>query len=122
MKYTKIIKGSFLSRPNRFIAKVLVDGKEETVHVKNTGRCRELLQPGVTVYLYVSDNPLRKTKYDLIAVEKIRENKAPLLVNMDSQVPNTVAHEWLRVCGLLALLMPDGWSLVPVRSQTVAIV
>ena len=102
MKYKEIIKGSFLSRPNRFIAKVLVDGKEETVHVKNTGRCRELLQPGVTVYLYVSDNPLRKTKYDLIAVEKIRENKAPLLVNMDSQVPNTVAHEWLRVCGLFS--------------------
>jgi sugar fermentation stimulation protein A len=102
MKYTKIIKGSFLSRPNRFIAKVLIDGKEETVHVKNTGRCRELLQPGVTVYLYVSDNPLRKTKYDLIAVEKIRETKEPLLVNLDSQVPNTVAHEWLRGCGLFS--------------------
>ena len=102
MKYTKIIKGSFLSRPNRFIAKVLIDGKEETVHVKNTGRCRELLTPGVTVYLYVSDNPLRKTKYDLIAVEKIREGKAPLLVNMDSQVPNTVADEWLHKCGLFS--------------------
>lgn len=102
MKYTKIIKGSFLSRPNRFIAKVLIDGKEETVHVKNTGRCRELLTPGVTVYLYVSDNPLRKTKYDLIAVEKIREGKAPLLVNMDSQVPNTVADEWLHKCGMFS--------------------
>ncbi len=102
MKYTKIIKGSFLSRPNRFIAKVLIDGKEETVHVKNTGRCKELLIPGVTVYLYVSDNPLRKTKYDLIAVEKKREGKAPLLVNMDSQVPNTVALEWLRTCGLFS--------------------
>ncbi len=102
MKYTKIIKGSFLSRPNRFIAKVLIHGKEETVHVKNTGRCKELLIPGVTVYLYVSDNPLRKTKYDLIAVEKIREGKPPLLVNMDSQVPNTVAHEWLRKCGLFS--------------------
>ena len=102
MKYTKIIKGSFLSRPNRFIAKVLIDGKEETVHVKNTGRCRELLQPGVTVYLYVSDNPLRKTKYDLIAVEKIREGKAPLLVNIDSQVPNTVADEWLHKCGMFS--------------------
>lgn len=102
MNYKKIIKGSFLSRPNRFIAKVLVDGKEETVHVKNTGRCKELLLPGVMVYLYVSDNPLRKTKYDLIAVEKIREGKAPLLVNMDSQVPNTVADEWLRKCGIFS--------------------
>lgn len=102
MKYSKIIKGSFLSRPNRFIAKVLIDGNEETVHVKNTGRCRELLIPGVTVYLYVSDNPGRKTKYDLIAVEKIREGKTPLLVNMDSQVPNTVAHEWLRESGLFS--------------------
>lgn len=102
MKYKEIIKGSFLSRPNRFIAKVLIDGKEETVHVKNTGRCKELLIPGVTVYLYVSDNPLRKTKYDLIAVEKKRDGKAPLLVNMDSQVPNTVAHEWLRNCGLFS--------------------
>ena len=102
MKYTKIIKGSFLSRPNRFIAKVLIDGKEETVHVKNTGRCKELLIPGASVYLYVSDNPLRKTKYDLIAVEKIREGKAPLLVNMDSQVPNTVADEWLHKCGLFS--------------------
>lgn len=102
MKYSKIIKGSFLSRPNRFIAKVLIDGNEETVHVKNTGRCRELLIPGVTVYLYVSDNPGRKTKYDLIAVEKIRDGKTPLLVNMDSQVPNTVAHEWLRESGIFS--------------------
>lgn len=102
MKYTEIKKGSFLSRPNRFIAKVLIDGNEETVHVKNTGRCKELLTPGATVYLYVSDNKSRKTKYDLIAVEKIREGTVPLLVNMDSQVPNTVAHEWLRICGLFS--------------------
>ena len=102
MKYSKIIKGSFLSRPNRFIAKVLVDGVEETVHVKNTGRCRELLTPLSTVYLYVADNPQRKTKYDLIAVEKVRSGKAPLLVNMDSQVPNTVAEEWLRTCGIFS--------------------
>lgn len=102
MKYTEIKKGSFLSRPNRFIAKVLIDGNEETVHVKNTGRCKELLTPGATVYLYVSDNKNRKTKYDLIAVEKIREGTVPLLVNMDSQVPNTVAHEWLRICGLFS--------------------
>ena len=99
MKYNKIVSGTFLSRPNRFIAKILVDGKEETVHVKNTGRCKELLIPGVTVYLFVANNENRKTKYDLIAVEKIRSDKKPLLVNMDSQVPNTVADEWLRVCG-----------------------
>ena len=102
MKYNKIVSGTFLSRPNRFIAKILVDGKEETVHVKNTGRCRELLTPGVTVYLFVADNENRKTKYDLIAVEKIREGKEPLLVNMDSQVPNTIADEWLRLCGLFS--------------------
>lgn len=102
MKYTEIKKGSFLSRPNRFIAKVLIDGKEETVHVKNTGRCKELLIPGVTVYLYVSDNPDRKTKYDLIAVEKNRKGKPPLLVNMDSQIPNAVAHEWLKTCGIFS--------------------
>lgn len=102
MKYNQVKKGSFLSRPNRFIAKVLVDGKEETVHVKNTGRCRELLTPGATVYLYVADNENRKTKYDLIAVEKIREGKPELLVNMDSQVPNAVADEWLRNCGLFS--------------------
>ena len=102
MKYNKIVSGTFLSRPNRFIAKVLVDGKEETVHVKNTGRCKELLIPGVTVYLFVADNENRKTKYDLIAVEKIRSDKKPLLVNMDSQVPNTVADEWLRECGIFS--------------------
>lgn len=95
MRYEKIIHGSFISRPNRFIAKVLVNGKEETVHVKNTGRCRELLQPGCTVYLSVSDNPARKTAFDLVAVEKRREGKLPLLVNMDAQAPNAVAEEWL---------------------------
>lgn len=96
MKYNRIEKGTFLSRPNRFIAKVLINGMEETVHVKNTGRCKELLTVGATVYLSVSDNPNRKTKYDLVAVEKIRKGKAPLLVNMDSQIPNAVAHEWLK--------------------------
>lgn len=95
MKYKNIVKGEFLSRPNRFIAKVLVNGAEETVHVKNTGRCRELLIPGVTVYLEKSSNPNRKTAFDLIAVEKIREGKECLLVNMDSQIPNAAAFEWL---------------------------
>ena len=96
MKYKNITEAVFLSRPNRFIAKVLVDGKEETVHVKNTGRCRELLREGVKVYLEKSSNPARKTTFDLVAVEKIRDGKAPLLVNMDSQVPNAAVYEWLR--------------------------
>ena len=96
MKYENIVGGTFLDRPNRFIAYVEVDGKKETVHVKNTGRCRELLQQGNKVYLSIADNPNRKTKYDLIAVEKRREEKEPLLVNMDSQIPNDVTEEWLR--------------------------
>ena len=96
MKYKNIVKGIFKSRPNRFIAKVEVDGKEETVHVKNTGRCRELLRENVTVYLEKSSNPNRKTAFDLVAVEKVREGKENLLVNMDSQIPNAVAYEWLK--------------------------
>lgn len=95
MKYRKIIEGIFLSRPNRFIAKVKIGETEETVHVKNTGRCKELLITGCKVYLAESDNPLRKTRYDLIAVEKQRDKKGPLLINMDSQAPNTAAEEWL---------------------------
>lgn len=90
-----MVDGIFLDRPNRFIAKVLIDNKEETVHVKNTGRCKELLIKGSKVYLSVSDNPKRKTKYDLIAVEKAADNGV-LLVNMDSQVPNDIVEEWLR--------------------------
>ena len=69
MRYKKVVKGVFKERPNRFIAKVLLDGIEEIVHVKNTGRCKEVLIENADVYLFVSDNPLRKTKYDLIAVE-----------------------------------------------------
>ena len=90
MKYKNIVKGTFLSRPNRFIAHVLIDGVETTVHVKNTGRCRELLQPRAEVYLERSDNPARKTQYDLVAVKKGRR-----LVNMDSQIPNAAAYEWI---------------------------
>lgn len=101
MKYKSVVKGIFLSRPNRFIARVLVNNIEETVHVKNTGRCKELLLEGAIVYLSVSDNPNRKTKYDLIAVEKIRDN-GTLLINMDSQVPNDVAVEWLHDSGLFS--------------------
>ena len=96
MKYNKIVKGKFISRPNRFIAIVDVKGTIETVHVKNTGRCKELLVPECTVYLSVSDNPHRKTKYDLVATEKEREDGKYLLINMDSQVPNDVAEEWLK--------------------------
>ncbi|MBQ7385563.1 MAG: DNA/RNA nuclease SfsA [Ruminococcus sp.] len=95
MRYKNIVKGIFKSRPNRFIAKVEINGKEETVHVKNTGRCRELLRENVTVYLEKSSNPNRKTAFDLVAVEKVREGKENLLVNMDSQIPNAVAFEWL---------------------------
>ena len=72
MKYSRVIEGVFLERPNRFIARVSIKGKTETVHVKNTGRCRELLQPGTRVYLEEADRPGRKTKYDLIAAEKLR--------------------------------------------------
>lgn len=91
MKYNKIIRGIFHSRPNRFIANVYIDGELETVHVKNTGRCKELLLPGAEVILEVSDNPARKTKFDLIAVYK----EGLGLVNIDSQLCNKVAHEWL---------------------------
>ena len=96
MKYKRVTEGRFISRPNRFIAYVEIEGVTETVHVKNTGRCRELLVEGCKVYLSVSDNPLRKTKYDLIAVVKERENLPPLLINMDSQIPNDVCGEWLK--------------------------
>lgn len=101
MKYKNVVRGEFISRPNRFIAQVKIDETEETVHVKNTGRCKELLIPGATVYLEKSDNPLRKTKYDLIAVRKARENDS-ILINMDSQIPNSVAFEWLPKSGLFS--------------------
>lgn len=100
MQYDHIQKGIFLSRPNRFIARVMTDGKEETVHVKNTGRCAELLVPGAEVYLSLSDNPARKTKYDLIAVRKERPARPSLLINMDSQAPNEAVAEWLPTSGL----------------------
>ena len=90
MRYTNIMAGKFLARPNRFIAHVEIAGREEIVHVKNTGRCKELLLPGATVYVQHFPEGKRKTKYDLIAVE--RQN---LLINMDSQAPNKVVQEWL---------------------------
>ncbi|MDY3774782.1 MAG: DNA/RNA nuclease SfsA [Eubacterium sp.] len=91
MKYNKTIHGQFCSRTNRFVAEVMINGKQETVHVKNTGRCKELLLPGTEVVLEISDNPSRKTKYDLICVYK--ENLG--WVNIDSQAPNKVVKEWL---------------------------
>lgn len=102
MQYASVIRGQFCSRPNRFLAVVRIGGQEEIVHVKNTGRCRELLIPECTVYLSRSDNPNRKTKYDLIAVEKQREGKPPLLINLDSQIPNAAAAEWLETGSLFS--------------------
>ena len=96
MKYHRMAPGIFLDRPNRFIAHVQIDGKEETVHVKNTGRCRELLLPGAQVMLQLSDNPNRKTAWDLIGVKK----EGLGWVNMDSQAPNRVTEEWLAAGGL----------------------
>ena len=95
MKYRKVIPAVFIDRPNRFTARAEIGGQTETVHVKNTGRCRELLLPGAEVFLSVSGNPARKTAYDLIAVRKT----SGLLVNIDSQAPNIVAREWLETQG-----------------------
>ena len=101
MRYNSIIPGIFLERPNRFIAYIDINGKKETVHVKNTGRCAELLRPGARVYLQESDNPDRKTRWDLIAVEKETDQGSVRLVNMDSQVPNQVVKEWIEKGGLI---------------------
>ena len=95
MNYKNTISGTFINRPNRFIAEVEIDGKTEVVHVKNTGRCKELLLPDAKVILEVSDNPNRKTKYDLIAVYK----EGLGLVNIDSQAPNKVVYAWLKKQG-----------------------
>lgn len=92
MQYKKIIDAEFLDRPNRFIAHVKLGGQIETVHVKNTGRCKELLIPGVEVRLEETDNPNRKTRYDLISVK--REGVG--WINIDSQAPNKVVLEWLQ--------------------------
>jgi len=110
MKYNRVIPGVFLKRPNRFITHVCIHGKEEVCHVKNTGRCKELLVSGCTVYCAVSDNPNRKTKFDLIAVEKKVESST-LLINMDSQAPNAAVKEWLASgaspFGQIDLLKPE---------------
>ena len=98
MEYQNVYTARFVERPNRFIALVEMDGSIETCHVKNTGRCRELLIPGARVYLEKSGNLKRKTAYDLVGVDK-----NGVYVNMDSQAPNKVAHEWL---------LQQGWDLV----------
>lgn len=90
MIYDKILPAVFISRPNRFIAEIEVEGKREISHVKNTGRCKELLTEGARIYVQRSDNPARKTKYDLISVYKGQE-----LINMDSQAPNKIFWEWI---------------------------
>lgn len=98
MKYKNITFGTFLERSNRFVGTVSVNGIPHTVHIKNTGRCKELLIPGSRVVLSVSDNPNRKTKYDLIAVYK----QGTLLINMDSQLPNDLVAEWLPKSGIFS--------------------
>ena len=95
MHYRNIVPGTFLARPNRFIAHIEIEGKEEICHVKNTGRCRELLPAGAKVWCEKSSNPARKTGFDLIAVQK-----GSRLINMDSQAPNAAAKEWLEQGGL----------------------
>ncbi len=102
MRYDSVVPAVFVSRPNRFIARVLLDGQEQTVHVKNTGRCRELLVPGCTVWLSRASNPQRKTAFDLVAAEKNLPDGFVLLVNLDSQIPNDVAAEWLPRSGLFS--------------------
>ncbi len=105
MKYNKTVKATFIERPNRFVAKVNLNGEEIYCHVKNTGRCRELLVPGATVWLEDSENPNRKYRYSLVTVKK-----GDRLVNMDSQAPNKVVGEWLSDGGLfknIHLLKPE---------------
>lgn len=106
MRYEAICKGSFLARPNRFIAHAELEGETVVCHVKNTGRCRELLVPGAAVYLQKCDSAARKTKFDLIAVEKAGYG----LINMDAQAPNRVFGEWARSGAFtpgLTLLRPE---------------
>ena len=91
MRYDKMVEGTFLARPNRFIAHIEIDGKTEICHVKNTGRCRELLPVGAKVWCLDAQSPSRKTRYDLITVQK-----GERLINMDSQAPNAAVGEWLR--------------------------
>ena len=101
MEYRNVYKATFVARLNRFVADVLLEGEKISVHVKNTGRCKELLQPGSLVYLSDSENNARRYRYDLIAVEKKTE-RGVILVNMDSQAPNLAVKEWLPSSGLFS--------------------
>ena len=118
MKYNLTKKAVFLYRPNRFIAECLLDGKEITAHVKNTGRCRELLVPGYTVWLEYSSSPARKTCWSLIAVEKPSSNGI-LLINMDSQAPNAAAYEALLNGALPFSFLSAGKAPQSVKRETV---
>ena len=113
MVYPNVTPAVFLARPNRFVAQVLLEGREVSVHVKNTGRCRELLLPGARVWLTPGTNPQRKTAYDLIAVEK-----GARLINMDAQAPNRVFYEWAAgggfVPGLTLLKAEQAFGDLPV--------
>lgn len=105
MHYSNIHQAIFLERPNRFIARVMLNGEEIVAHVKNTGRCKELLTPGCVVFLEKSANPTRKTAYDLVMVQK-----GVRLINMDSQAPNRLFEEWVRTGAFipgLTLLRPE---------------
>lgn len=105
MKYERIRKAIFIDRPNRFIANIVIDGKREVCHVKNTGRCKELLVENAEIFVQEAINPARKTKYDLISVMK-----GERLVNIDSQAPNKVFYEWLmnrREWGELRRVRPE---------------
>ena len=115
MRYERIAEGKFIERPNRFVARVEIDGKPETVHVKNTGRCRELLQTGATVYLEDFEGRMgsRKMRYSLVAVDKVTD-RGVMTVNMDSQAPNKAAYEALKEgriplegMGNLTLIRPE---------------
>ena len=106
MRYENIVPGVYLKRPNRFIAHIEISGKEEICHVKNTGRCRELLPAGAKVFCQHFDSPTRKTSYDLITVEKGQR-----LINMDSQAPNKAAKEWLEKGGKQCFLEVKGVTL-----------
>lgn len=103
MRYDRIVEGKFISRPNRFIAHVDIGGNDTVVHVKNTGRCRELLEPGNTVFLDHVSSSTRKTEYDLVGVRR-RDGR---LLNMDSQAPNKVVGEWLGGLGYFDEIDPE---------------
>lgn len=102
MKYQNVVKAFFVQRKNRFVATVLLENREVEVHVKNTGRCKELLVSGSLVYLTRQSSPQRKTEYDLIAVEKKLSDRISVLINMDSQAPNALVGEWLPISGLFS--------------------